>query len=295
MRISFFALLIGLLFTISAKSEELGPGVGVFQFSQWDGPSIPVYYIVPEKVTANTPVFFVMHGARRDGDRYQEEWLEAAQDLGAIALFPTFSKKDFPGREGYVLGNVIDKKGKPVEKAQWAFSAIEPLFDYVRASLKLTTKTYALYGHSGGSQFAHRFIYFVPDARAHVVIAANAGWYTMPDRRVDFPFGLNGISLSDGDLKKALERRVLIMLGNRDIDANHRSLNKSAQARKQGPHRFARGHVFYLMAAGQAARLGASFNWSQSVVPGAHHSNALMLEAAKPFLFGSNRNITAVK
>src|SRR5271155_4121645 len=45
---------------------------------------------------------------------------------------------------------------------------------------QFTSKTYYLYGHSAGGQFAHRLVLFMPNARYQRVVAANPGYYTMP-------------------------------------------------------------------------------------------------------------------
>ncbi|MFT6583203.1 MAG: hypothetical protein ACJAU6_003656 [Alphaproteobacteria bacterium] len=106
------------------------------------------------------------------------------------------------------------------------------------------SKSYAMYGHSAGAQFVHRFIYFTPDARLTRAVAANAGWYTMPGFDIAYPYGLGGAGLSPANLHRALSARLVVLLGMRDTDTSHRHLRRTEGANAQGPHRFARGQSF---------------------------------------------------
>lgn len=261
-------------------AERLAPGAGHYRFNGWDGPALPVYYAIPQQVTAQTPVLIVMHGTNRDADRYRDEWRQHAEARGAILVVPEFSKQDFPGSAGYNFGNFVDRQGQPVPRNLWSFSAIEPLFDDIRRRTGTEVASYTIYGHSAGSQFVHRFAMFVDTARFSRAIAANAGWYTMPDLNVDFPYGLQGTPLDEAALKAALARPITLLLGTDDTDPQHSSLRRTPEAMQQGPHRFARGHSFYHAGKAAAARLGVNFGWELREVPGVAHRNSGMAAAA---------------
>jgi len=52
----------------------------------------------------------------------------------------------------------------------------------------------------------------------------------------------NGIQIvSDNQIKKFLQSSVTVLLGTQDIDPNHKSLNNSVGAIKQGKNRLERG------------------------------------------------------
>ena len=87
----------------------------------------------------------------------------------------------------YILGNVYDDDGRRKVQEEWSFGVIERVFDCVKNALGLNAESYGFYGHSAGSQFVHRFLYFMPENRAHLIVAANAGWYTMPTFEQVFP------------------------------------------------------------------------------------------------------------
>jgi len=243
-----------------------------------------VHLTRPAGLTADRPIVFVMHGVRRNASEYRDQWHELAKEHKFLLVVPEFSDRLFPGAEAYNLGNVFDASGKPQPKAAWSFSAIEPIFDEVRRRFRMTATGYALYGHSAGAQFVHRFLFHVPTARVTRVVAANAGWYTMPVFNTDWPYGLRNSVVKSADLAAALQLPVTILLGEQDIDPQHKSLNRSPEALMQGPHRFARGQTFFDSAADASARLGVPFGWQLLTVPDADHDNSLMAPAAVPLL-----------
>lgn len=248
--------------------------------------TLPVWYHIPQNIDPKTaPIVIIMHGTNRDADRYRDEWRPLADENGFLLIVPEFSRKDWPGARGYNLGDVQSEDG-PNPQSMWAYSQIEPLFDIMRASVKGRQAGYAIYGHSAGSQFVHRFIFHNPDSRAEQVISANAGWYTLPDFDETWPYGLAGSFVTEASLEAALEAPVIILLGDQDNDPNHKSLRRTEEAMRQGPHRLARGHTFYDMAKAEAEARGLDFGWRLQIVEGARHSNAQMSKAAAP-LFNS--------
>jgi poly(3-hydroxybutyrate) depolymerase len=243
-----------------------------------------IYLTRPVHLAGDRPVVFVMHGVGRNAEEYRDQWHELAIEHDFLLVVPEFSKRQFPGSGAYNLGNVFDAAGKVRPVAEWSFSAIEPIFDEVRRRFGMTTKAYAIYGHSAGAQFVHRFLYHVPNARVTRAVLANAGWYTMPVYNVAYPYGLRNSVVSSADLASVLRMPVTVLLGEQDIDPQHPSLNREPEALLQGPHRFARGQAFFDAAADASARLGVPFGWLMLTVPGADHDNRTMAPAAIPWL-----------
>lgn len=266
------------------ESTTLAPGDGHFRFSGWAGPEITVYYHMPATVSATTPVVFVMHGTGRDADRYLREWSALAESNGFIAVVPQFDKASFPGSESYNWGGFRAPDGTLRPREKWTFAAIEPLFDEVKRRTGTTVPTYAIYGHSAGAQFVHRFVWLTPNPRANAIVPANAGSYAMPDFTVDFPFGLQGAPVDEAQLKRALGMPVVVLLGTADIDPNHKSLPRQPEAMAQGPYRLARGKAFFAAAKAQAERLKTPFRWQLRYADGVAHSNGGMAKFAAPLL-----------
>ena len=271
-----------------SAAPTLSPGAGSFEFTK-NGKTIPVWFYLPEKHDANTPILFVMHGVKRNGERYRNDWIPHAKKYGVILLAPEFSEKNFPGAEFYAYGGAFDSKGHRYPADQWTFSYLEPIFDQVRSATGTNTATYYLYGHSAGAQFVHRYLYFVPKARVAKVVAANAGWWTVPDESVKFPYGLNGSGLSQESVKLTLQAPLVVLLGTADTDPNHPELRRTPEAEAQGPYRLARGKFFYAAAQKEAQALGVPLRWTIAYAPGIAHEDKGMAKFAVEWLFGAEK------
>ena len=211
-----------------------------------------------------------MHGMSRNADGYRDAWSGPAEKYGLVVLAPRMTKERFPG---YIVGNMCKMNGEKVPQKDWYFNLIEELFDKVRRENNFGAKGYYLYGHSAGAQFVHRYMLFMPAPRMIMALPANAGWYTMPDFKVKFPYGLAGSGLTRDKLDQALGRKVCLLLGDRDNNPRGKYLNKKPRAEAQGPHRFARGHAFYAMGKSMAENDKVPFGWSVSIVKGVGHNN----------------------
>lgn len=274
----------------AAQEETPGLPVGKhrFEFSGWDGPKINVWTYRPEDADENTPIVFVMHGANRNPEAYRDHWAAQASRYDIIIIAPEFSRKKFSGSRLYNLGGVYTdggqgRKGRRQE-SKWTFSAIEPLFDEVRRRTGTAEETYYLYGHSAGSQFVHRYMYFKPDARVKMAVAANAGWYTLPSVVAEWPYGLGDTFLGEDDVRAALGKNMIVLLGTEDNDPNGAALRRNAQADAQGPHRLARGKTFFEAGRLTAEIYGAPFNWRLEYAPGVAHSNSGIAQFAAPLI-----------
>ena len=263
---------------LDAPDAKLSAGSGSLDFpffSRGALRQIKLWYHRPAGAGINARVLFVIHGASRAGENYRKYWIPEAEKYGFILLVPEFSRDQFPGST-YERGNVAGKDGAWLPESQWTYTAIEDIFDAVRVANALPIRTYDIYGHSAGGQFVHRLVFFKPTARYRIAVAANAGWYALPDFDIPYPYGLGGTGLPKPQLMQALGRQLVILLGSQDIDPQHLQLRRTAEALQQGNNRLERGHMFYETARRAAARMETSFGWSLQVAPGVAHSNAQM-------------------
>ncbi len=287
-------LAIGLILGATTRAfaaepdARLAPGSGSLQFpfvSGGEARRITVWYHRPASAGADAPVVFVMHGAGRSGESYRKAWIPFAEKGGFVLLVPEFSRKEFPGNN-YEQGSMVGRDGTRYPESQWTYTAVEDVFDAVRKANGFTAPTYDIYGHSAGGQFLHRLVFFKPNARYRVAVAASAGWYLMPDFEVEYPYGLAGSRVEKGQVAQAFGRRVVVLLGGADTDPNHYQLRRTPQAMLQGVNRLERGYAFYERARRAAAELQTPFNWLVEVAPGVPHSNARMAPFAAKYVDG---------
>jgi hypothetical protein len=223
-----------------------------------------VYLARPVGLAADRPVVFVLHGARRDADQYRDQWYALAEEHDFLVVVPEFSEADFPGAEGYELGNVYDAEGGVRPRSSWAFDVIEPIFDDLRRRFGMTAEGYSLYGRSAGARFAQLFLLHVPGARVDRAVVANAERYTMPDFALEFPGGLRGSAVGREELGRALQLPLTVLLGDADPE----------------PH----AQAFFDAARAAAVELKVPFGWRLAAVPGAGHDTMGMARAAIPYL-----------
>ncbi|MGE0698798.1 MAG: alpha/beta hydrolase [Hyphomicrobiaceae bacterium] len=234
-------------------------------------------------------VLFVMHGRQRNAATYRDQWIAEADRHTLLIVVPEFDQASFPGVAAYNWGSVVDDAGKPRPPEAWAFGIIDAVFAEVRRLTGASRETYSLYGHSAGAQFAHRFLLLARTTKAELIVTANAGSYTVPVRTIGFPFGLDGVAVTEPDLDRAFARSVVVLLGEADNDPAHSSLPRQPGAQAQGPHRLARGRHFFEAARSQAAARGVAFNWTLVTVPAVGHDNAGMAARAAALVAAAGR------
>lgn len=244
------------------------------------GHPITVWFCRPSSITPDTRILFVMHGSQSDTARQACQIASPyLQPLNAIVLAPQFAEQYFPG-DGYMFGNMVDTAGKLLPKSMWAFNAIERLFDLIRETLGLSRGEYDIIGFSGGAQFVHRLVLFLPEARFRRAVAASAGRYAFPSWSERFPYGLAGSPMERAVLPTVFARDLVVLLGDRDTSDRDREPGAAAQ----GASRFARGLRFFATATDEAAALQAPFRWELRIAHGVDHSPAPMVRAALELL-----------
>lgn len=282
--------MLGLMVTAAfAGQVVLPPGKTQFEFADQKGdPARPitVWMFVPEGCDNKCPLQFVMHGVKRNGEEYLDNWVEFAKARKFIVVAPEFTRRYFPHDDDYSLG----RSTRESDPAKWAFAVPEHLFDELKARYGFAAPSYRMFGHSAGGQFVHRLHLFHPNHRADPIIAANPGWYTLPEWGIGktpykFPYNTIGSRVDEKIARQALSRPFVLMLGNKDTDGGDPSLNKSAGANEQGRYRLARGEYFYSAVMLAAKELGANFSWQKIHVDAVGHDNARMAAAAIEMMY----------
>jgi predicted esterase len=273
--------------------EEINIGTGVYRFNYQTSTTtiaMDIYYHVPNANLSTMPILFVFHGAGRNAVEYRNSWVEEANNKEFIVITPKFSSSDFPGGDGYNLGNVFVDGDNPSSASlnseqDWAFSVIEPLFDEIKSQLSNTSEAYNIFGFSAGGQFAHRFVMFKPNARIHKVIASGSGWYTVPDNFKEFPYGIENSPIENFAPSSYFSKDMTIQIGTLDNDPNASALRRNSMVDQQGNNRYDRAYYMFTTSKSIAENSGVTFNWKIIETPGNAHNNEGAVEQAATVLF----------
>ncbi len=280
------ALLLAALALPALAATPIPPGKWRFEYTDAKGRAdrpIRVYTYRPRACDTKCPIVFVLHGMTRNGAHYRDYWELLADSYKLLVVAPEFTNEAWPKAAAYNLGDVADQ----ANPEKWTYSAIEHLFDEVRDG----QASYAIFGHSAGAQFVQRMALLRPDNRASVMVAANPGWYLMPEWRREkannpYPYSLVNSKVGVAELKQALARRFILLVGEKDNDPEDESLNKSAGAMKQGATRVERAESFFKAATAAAQELAVPLAWELNEAPDVAHDGASMSKIAAQILYG---------
>ena len=282
-------LLIAMLFAGAAQAE-LPTGPGRLELAEPSGARpelpLPVWLYRATAWHPGGPVLAVMHGLGRNADHYRDDWAPLAEQHGLLLVVPEFSEAKYPGVAWYNYGGAVDAAGNHRPRPDWSFFALDRAVAAVQRAAGAPEGPFALFGHSAGSQFVHRYLLLTGAPKVGAIVIANAGSYTLPLTDRPFPEGLAGFPEAEASIRAAFARPVVVALGEADINPNHPSLPRQPWAQAQGPYRLARGQYFFALARQQAEARHTPFAWRLLTVPGVAHENAGMARASIGALVG---------
>ena len=252
------------------------------------GKTVEIYYYIPSGDVKSMPVQIVMHGMERNGDKYRDDWKSLADKHGFIVLAPQFSLEDF-SEEAYQQGNVVNESGNFIPPDSMTYPIISEVFHYFLDHSESQAEKYNIYGHSAGAQFVHRYLLFNETPEVDRAVSANAGWYTFPNKDIDYPYGMGQSAALIGiNINAYYKKKLTILLGEADT-LRTESLNQSKKADAQGLTRLERGENFFDFCQKDAADRGATFHWETADVPGVGHSDSKMAPEAARLLYGDSK------
>lgn len=296
--------------TLDKTSIDVGSG----SFLIKGGPGrehkkIEVFYHMPKNFSSESKVLLVIPGAGRNGDSYRDAWIEEAEKYSVLILSPKYKKEDY-GFDAYHFGGLI--QNLMMEKSlgyvagtnhfslnedhiqfdlvqdenQWIFKDFDRIFDQVVQKVGSNQSQYDIFGHSAGGQILHRMALFYPKSKANRIIAANSGFYTLPDLETPLLFGTQDMNILKEDFRSIFNQKLVLYLGELDnASETGGTLLRSISADKQGLHRLARGNYFYKYSKQLAKQLGFPFNWELIIIPEVGHDHRGMGNAAGKYLY----------
>ncbi len=281
--------------TTSVSEINLGSNsTGSFNFvpeGSLSNKIIEVFYHIPDGEINNIPILFSFHGGSRNAIDYRDAWINMANENGFMVFAPKFDNFYFEGGDMYNLANIFQDGDNPSSSTfnssdLWTFSLIDKLFDFIVNEINGIQTEYNAWGHSGGAQFLHRFTLYLPDSKVNKVICSNAGWYTVPENGIPFPYGLDQSELTDNKLISAFSKKLYLHLGDEDTDPSSSSLrHNEVLDDQQGLNRLVRGRYFYENSKTKAESLNVDFNWIKTPeVEGVGHNAQLMANDALQYI-----------
>lgn len=273
-----FVAAVNLAAITSAFSAQAIPGGSASIKVDAGGNAITVFTYKPKSGT-NGPLLLVFHGINRNAEEYRDYAIPLAERLHALVAAPLFDKERFPG-DAYTRGGVM-KGGAVQSREAWTFSLVPVILRDIRGAEGRSDLDCCLVGHSAGAQFVMRLAALAPVAGARYV-AANPGTDLFPRRDWEFGFGFGGLPAAlsdDAALRRYLELPLTLCLGTADVDPNHKYLDHSETAMKQGRFRLERGRACFSFADDLAKQRGWPFQWRKVEIPGIAHDGKGMLAA----------------
>lgn len=249
---------------------------------------IRLYYYRPLRWTEKDPVLVGYHGFGRDASAFCKELQPLADEKNIIIVCPEFSKKKYPGARWYQDGNMSDSDepgGNIQPKESWTFPAADRIMEEVRTRSQTQGKLIA-FGHSAGAQFLHKKSLFDGEEKADVVAIANSGWFTMPDRKIAYPYGIEDIGITDEELAKAFARPVILFMGGNDVERKP-PFRMTPEADAQGLNRKERCMNYFSQCREKAEDLQVPFNWKLETVEGVAHEDGPMARGAVEYILGN--------
>lgn len=253
-------------------------------YALWEKPDVEILYSLPKEINENTKVLFIIHGASRDVEKYLNQWIKAPEHKNVILVAPHFTKENYPN---FATLGMATSSGRIIKnKSNHLRDSLSSFYDYFQGKYNLKTKSYFIFGFSAGSQFVHRYLMYGNDMRAEKVVLGSAGWYTFLNNE-PFPYGIRNMPLERDRYEWFLSRQVLFVLGAKDDDPNHKKLNLSRGAKKQGEHRYERGKNYFDDLIDFGERNQIPFRWRYKLVSDLNHNTEEMsLEAISYLLEG---------
>ena len=250
-------------------------------YALWDKPDVEILYALPKEINENTKVLFIIHGASRDVEKYLNQWIEEPQNKNVILVAPHFTLENYPY---FATLGMATSSGRMIkDQSNHLRDSVSSFYNYFQSKFNLKTNSYLIFGFSAGSQFVHRYLMYGEDMRAEKVVLGSAGWYTFLNNE-PFPYGIRNMPLERERFEWFLSTQVLFVLGVEDDDSNHKTLNLSRGARKQGDHRYERGKNYFDDLIGFGEKNNIPFRWRYKSVPGLNHNTEAMSQEAIPYL-----------
>lgn len=240
--------------------------------------SIKVWTYKPERWNDKDKILFVMHGGGRNAHDYLNAWVKLADENNLLIVAPEFENKYSKyTTNDYQEGNLFTFFGTKNSKSEWAYTVVENIFDHIKSVNKITNEQYDIFGHSAGGQFVHRMVMFMPESRIRTAISANSGFFSFPNEKHEFPYGIKDTGI---DLQKVYKKRLVVLMGELDNDPSLGTFRTTDLAMEQGANRLERGTSFFNANRKLMNENNWTFNWEVDTIKNVGHDYKKMSASA---------------
>ena len=221
----------------------------------------PEYFLyMPEDLDPALPPLVCVHGISRNAEEHALTFAPVAARQRRLLIAPHFAAEGFDGFQRLASG---------VEEA------VAALWDDVAAFTGVALGPVDLVGFSGGAQFAHRYALLNP-ARVASQALVSAGWYTFPNSRDAFPYGVKSSGARGRrcaeNLTRFLSIPTLVLVGAADSERDA-ALRRSPEIdMRQGLNRIERASRWSAAFLQAATRAGVATTLQFATLPGCGHA-----------------------
>ncbi|MFI5320823.1 MAG: hypothetical protein ACHQ6V_14705 [Myxococcota bacterium] len=219
----------------------------------------------PASARDDAPLLVAVHGYSRNAAEQAERFAPLCEAAGVVLAAPHFDASRYADYQ---------RLGGRVARADHALDA---MLGELRESLGMLLGRVALFGFSGGGQFAHRLALAHPKRFTSVAVAA-PGWFTFPTREHAYPLGTRGARKKLGVRMRPeafLRVPILVAVGEHDDDERAENLRRGRLLdAQQGASRLERATRWVSAMRAAAAAHGCAPQVRLALIPNAAHSFA---------------------
>lgn len=224
--------------------------------------AIRYFLYTPAQLKPNARVLVSVHGISRNARNNALYFADYAERYGVVVVAPLFDKKNYPGYQRLGL------------KGNRADLALNEILEAVAKHTQANIQKIYLFGYSGGGQFVHRYAMAYPHKVRAMAIGA-AGWYTFPDPRQRFPYGIaphKKLPNLTFNAQYFLRIPAYVLVGEEDIVRDSSFRASDALDQQQGHNRFERGQRWISSMQQAAQQYGLETKFQFIALPNTHHS-----------------------